>query len=71
MKKTKTKERTGIPVVKKIRNKKYYLSKYAFTNKRAAEKTAAALRKHPRVKGVQIQAKRVKNKKAYLLYIRI
>lgn len=71
MQKKTSKTKRGIPIVKKIKNKKYYLSKYAFTNKTAATKTATMLRKNPKVKGVQIQTRIIKNKKVYLLYIRI
>lgn len=71
MPKRKTKKRTRRKLKVKaqiIRNKKkFFLTKFGFTNKPAATKTAQALRKAPGVKEVAI----VKKGTAYLIYVRV
>ena len=66
-KKRKTTKKVTAKIMRTISGKKYFLKRFAFTNKTAAKTTALALKKDKRVKGTAT----IKQGNNYLVYIRV
>ena len=66
-----TKRTLKAPIVKRIRGKRYFLTKFAFTTKSGADRTVKVLRADRRIKGAAIVSKMEGAKKFYLIYIRV
>ena len=65
--KTTSRRKITAKIVRTLRGKKFFLTRFAFTNKTAATTTASALKRDKRVKGTAV----VKQGTNYLVYIRV